>query len=110
MSSLPSFENDMAYKVDLAHQAMADMELIYEKIEADTSDAAEHWYRALELAISTLSDLPQRCPVTPERSHLRHLLYGNKPHIYRIIFEIDELRNMVTVAQIRHGARGPISQ
>ncbi|HEX9202188.1 MAG TPA: hypothetical protein VF865_21700, partial [Acidobacteriaceae bacterium] len=51
---------------------------------------------------------PARSPVTPERAHLRHLLYGNKPHTYRILYSIDEEERIVNVAQIRHGARRPL--
>jgi len=45
--------------------------------------------------------------LTPENAGLRHLLYGNRPHIYRIIYSIDEQAGEVNVAQIRHGARFP---
>ena len=36
---------------------------------------------------------------------LRHLLYGKKPHVYRVIYEVDEGRQAVWVLTIRHGAR-----
>jgi hypothetical protein len=36
---------------------------------------------------------------------LRHLLYGNMPHVHRIIYEVDERRKAVWVLHIRHGAR-----
>ena len=38
------------------------------------------------------------------RTALRHLLYGKRPHVYRVIFEIDEPRKVVNVLTIRHGA------
>ena len=52
---------------------------------------------------------PNRCPVAPEtrklKRNLRHLLYGKKPHVYRVIYEIEEQRQTVWVLTIRHGAR-----
>ena len=33
--------------------------------------------------------LPTGSPIVPENSALRYRLYGNKPHIYRIVFDID---------------------
>jgi mRNA-degrading endonuclease RelE of RelBE toxin-antitoxin system len=33
------------------------------------------------------------------------MLYGKKPHLYRVIFEVDEPRRAVWVLTIRHGAR-----
>jgi toxin ParE1/3/4 len=43
--------------------------------------------------------------VTPEKAQLRHLLYGNKPHVYRVIFRVVEKQKRVDVLHIRHGAR-----
>jgi toxin ParE1/3/4 len=39
---------------------------------------------------------------------LRYLLYGNKPHVYRILYRIDEKSRTVAIRHIRHGARTPI--
>ena len=36
---------------------------------------------------------------------LWHLLYGKKPHVYRVIYEIDEQQQTVWVLKIRHAAR-----
>ena len=35
----------------------------------------------------------------------RHLLYGNRAHVHRIIYGVDEREKAVTVLHIRHGAR-----
>jgi plasmid stabilization system protein ParE len=43
--------------------------------------------------------------VTPESDKFRHLLYGNKPHIYRAIYRVLEKQKQVEVLHIRHGAR-----
>jgi toxin ParE1/3/4 len=42
--------------------------------------------------------------VTPETKDLRHLLYGNKPHVYRVIYRIKPQLKEVEVLHIRHGA------
>ncbi len=57
------------------------------------------------MAILGLEELPFRCPVTPESDRFRHLLYGTKPHIYRIIYAVDEKKKRVEVLHLRHGAR-----
>jgi toxin ParE1/3/4 len=99
----------MAYEVRLARRALSDLRHIYGSIEAETSDAADTWFRGLESAIFSLETDPSRSPITPERPNLRHLLYGNKPHIYRILYSINEDERVVNVAQIRHGARRPLA-
>jgi len=86
-------------------RAPRDLSTLYDGIGAGTSDAALSWYRGLRDAIRTLRNGPRRCPVTPEASDLRHLLYGNKPHIYRVIYRVLEKQKQVDVLHIRHGAR-----
>jgi toxin ParE1/3/4 len=94
----------MAYLVKIMPRAERDLTEIYAAIGAEDSDAAFRWFRNLELAIFTLEEFPNRCPVTPESKHLRHLLYGNKPHVYRIIYRVLEQRKEVEILTIRHGA------
>jgi toxin ParE1/3/4 len=67
--------------------------------------AASTWLNGLHEALASLSESPQRCPVIREDLALRHLLYGNKPHIYRAIFRIREESAEVLIVTIRHGAR-----
>jgi hypothetical protein len=54
---------------------------LFLQINAEESDAALKWYFGFKEAIRSLEEKPNRCPVTPENSKLRHLLYGNKPYI-----------------------------
>ena len=43
--------------------------------------------------------------MTPESDKFRRLLYGNKPHIYRVIYRVLEKQKQAEVLHIRHGAR-----
>ena len=99
----------MTYRVELAGRAIRDLETLYVEKNAAESQAAARWYNGLEEAVYTLASYPYRCPAAQEtrktKRNLRHLLYGEKPHVYRIIYEIDEPRQAVWVLTIRHGAR-----
>ena len=95
----------MAYLVNLTARAERDFAELYEEINAEYSDAALKWYRGFKEAILSLEARPNRCPVTPENNKLRHLLYGNKPHVYRAIYRVLERQKQVEVLHIRHGAR-----
>ena len=58
-------------------------------------------------AILWLEDFPARCPMAPENvefseKEIRQLLYGRRPHLYRILFSIQGSR--VLVLHVRHGA------
>ena len=98
----------MEYLVSFTERAERDPARLYLQINAVDSAAALKWYRGLKEAILTLEEHPNRCPVMPGRNNLRHLLYGNKPHIYRAIYRVLEKRKQVEVVHIRHGARRPL--
>jgi len=102
----------MPYHVEFAARAIRDLEFLYAEKNAAESQAAARWFNGLEEALYTLGEYPERCPVTPEarrvKRNIRHLLYGNKPHIYRVIYDTDERRKTVWILTIRHGARKPI--
>lgn len=99
----------MTYLVEFSTRASRDLEIPFMEKNAAESDAASGWYNGLEEAVYALAEYPFRCPVAPEarkaRRRLRHLLYGKKPHVYRVIYEVDERRQVVWVLHIRHGAR-----
>jgi toxin ParE1/3/4 len=94
----------MAYLVSIAARAERDFTSLYEQINAENSRAALKWYRGLRRAVLSLEELPGRCPTTPEDPRLRHLLYGRKPHVYRVIYRVVEREKRVEVLHIRHGA------
>ena len=101
MKSVPS----MAYRVDLTERAARNLRRIYRTINTESSARARAWFNGLEKAVFSLDEHPARAPVIPEDNSLRHLLYGRKPNVYRIIYAIDERNRVVTVLHIRHGAR-----
>jgi plasmid stabilization system protein ParE len=98
----------MAYLVELTGRAERDLTYLFERISASDSAAAASWFNGLEKAIYALERFPRRCPMAPEEKSakrpLRHLLYGSRRDVDRVIFEIDERRKRVRVLTIRHGA------
>jgi toxin ParE1/3/4 len=95
----------MAYLVSLMPRAERDLDLLYLRIHAADSEQARNWYLGLRAAILSLRELPNRNSTTPENKRLRHLLYGHKPHVYRVIFRVRSKPRIVEVLHIRHGAR-----
>jgi toxin ParE1/3/4 len=85
------------------------MEAIYEFIDAEASENAFAWFKDLAREIYSLERFPERGAVIPESEKLRHLLFGQKPSTYRIIYAMDKRKNLVSVLHIRHGARAPLS-
>jgi len=93
----------MAYRVDLTERAARDLRHIYHTINADVSEQAHAWFNGLERLVLSLDEHPARGAVIPESSSLRHLLYGRKPNVYRVIYGLDEQSRIATVLHIRHG-------
>jgi plasmid stabilization system protein ParE len=85
------------------------MEAIYEFIEADSPGSAAAWFSKLSVAVYSLEQYPNRGRVIKENKKLRHLLFGGKPNIYRIIYAVDKRNAAVNVLHIRHGARTPLA-
>jgi toxin ParE1/3/4 len=83
-----------AYHVEFADRAAHDLEALFLEKNAAESQAASRWCNGLEEAVFVLAAFPHRCPAAPEarrpRRKLRHLGYGKKPHIYRVIYEVDD--------------------
>ena len=98
----------MVFRVEVTLQAEQDADAILEwLLEQGASDTGLRWFLRLQDAIASLAVAPARCPLAPENDALpfetRQLLYGRKPHIYRILFTTRE--DVVYVLRIRHGRR-----
>ena len=100
----------MAYLVNLTARAARDLSLPYDAIHAGSSRAALQWYNGLKEAVLSLEHQPNRCPQTPENPRLRHLLYGHKPYVYRVIYRVAVKSKHVDVLHIRHAARRPFKR
>lgn len=98
----------MPYRVDLTTRAARDLDNIFQFIQAEQSAHAAKWFNGLHEAVESLRSLPHRSPAIQENPALRHLLYGSKPDVYRVIYAIDDVKKTVTVLTIRHGARQPL--
>ena len=95
----------MGHRVRVSARAERDLAILFADINAEHSGTALEWYRDLKAAILSLEEHPYRCPVTRENANLRHLLYGHRPDVYRVIYRIAERSKQVYVLHIRHGAR-----
>lgn len=88
--------------------AEAELEAAYLWIAERNADAAVKWYNGILDAILTLETFPERCPLAPESDafdhDIRQLLYGNRRHAYRILFDVSP-GHTVRILHVRHSAR-----
>jgi plasmid stabilization system protein ParE len=102
----------MTYRVEISVQAERDGNVILEWLVAQgAGGAGRQWFIALEEAIASLDQLPERCPLAAENREfpfeVRQLLFGKKRHVYRVLFAVED--QLVRVLHIRHGRRRPLS-
>ena len=95
----------MVYVVNTTSHAERDLAQLYREVNAEYSEAAMNWYLGIKEAILSLDRQPNRCPLARKKDNLRHLIYGRKPHVYRVIYRVIVNRKQVEVLHIRHGAR-----
>jgi plasmid stabilization system protein ParE len=107
-TSLAKCGSSMAYNVELSKRAELDLQRIFRFIHAFESPATERWFDGLEDRIQSLSKLPNRGTVTDYDPNLYFLLYGNKPHVYRILYRINDTAQSIVIRHIRHGVRKPL--
>lgn len=88
----------MRYQVILADEAKADANRIYDWVVGQAPVRGPEWFETHFY----------RCPLAREakeaRREIRCLLFGKRRHAYRILYEVDELRESVWILHIRPGA------
>ncbi len=84
----------MQYQVIVTPSAKADIFEINTWFLENYPDLAESWLWGISQSVASLSKFPERCPVSLESESfdvvVRQLLYGKKPHIYRMLYSIQE--------------------
>ncbi len=105
------------YDIEISEPAEAEMDEIHYRLLLRSPQAATRLRIGLEEAISSLSQMPGRCPFAPEDGMLdrpiRQLLYRHGGTTYRILFiTIDATEDdpgIVRVTRVRHGAQQPLN-
>ena len=92
-------------RVEVSVRATADLKAIADFIGADQSIAAAEWFAGLIAELESLATLPDRGAPVTEHLGYRQIFFGNKPHVYRIIYRVHKQRRTVFIFRIRHGAR-----
>lgn len=84
----------MNYQVIITPSAKADIFETNTWLLENYPHVAEKWLWGTSQKITSLLNLSERCPRSSESEAfdvvIRHLIYGKKPHTYRILFSIQE--------------------
>ncbi len=94
------------YRIQITEPAKADIERAFAWWSENRSpEEVSVWYERIFQAITTLKQMPQRCPTVSEMglsiAGVRQLLFGVSRHpTHRIVFLIEG--RTVTVLRVRH--------
>jgi toxin ParE1/3/4 len=98
----------MARSVELHPETAKDIRQITRFIsERVSSKSAARWHDRIEAAIGRLANEADQWPQAEDAAELgidlREMLYGRRPHVYRILFTING--DVVNVYRILHAAQ-----
>ena len=102
----------MTYRVIVLPGAESEIANAVAWIAERSPVAAASWVEGIRQALSTLSEMPSRCPVADDDFRneviVRQLLYGRRRNRYRILFTVKE--DTIQILHVRHGSRAPIGR
>ena len=105
---------NVAYQVALVESAKADANQIFDWVTAQAPIRGPIWFEDLVDCLYSLEELPGRCPLAREavatNREIRCFYFGKRPHVYRILYEIEESSQTVWILHIRHGALQDLDQ
>lgn len=98
----------MSCTVRFTIRALLEIDETLEWLGKRSRTGAERWHARLLGAVVSLEDNPHRCGLAPEHDwyaggELRQLLYGKRPNVYRILFEVRG--DTVYILRVRHSAQ-----
>ena len=97
----------MAFRVEITDRAQRDLDAIYARVVREAPYDGPLWFTRFEESILSLAEFPERWPLEPKLStssrSVRKLLFGRRPHVYRVYFTV--LSDTIKVLHVRHGAR-----
>lgn len=97
------------YRVVFADTALDDLRETVVWISQHSRRNAQLWLQRVRAKASTLDHNPQRCPIAPDddafRGTVRQMLYGRRPNVYRILYDIRERSRTVRILRVMHAAR-----
>jgi plasmid stabilization system protein ParE len=94
----------MVFEIVYSLEAEQDLDVILTwLLEEGAGETGLRWFQRLQDGIGALSELPHRCPLARENAsvpfEMRQLVYGRKPHVYRVLFTIEG--NKVYIVHVR---------
>ena len=99
----------MAFKVQIVAAAERDVDQAVAFIHNSSPVAAQKWLETLLTKMEGLAEMPLRFALIAEADELKKPLRSFVHHSHRIVYEIDEPTQIVSIVRVYHSARAPLS-
>jgi plasmid stabilization system protein ParE len=99
----------MAFDIEITDPARDDIDSAVTFIAQNSRPAAARWKTELQALILSLQEMPGRFPIIPEAAELQIPYRNVMHHSHRVVFRIDDAKNVVYVVRVYHGARHPLT-
>lgn len=100
----------MSRQVVVLARAVDDLHRLHAWVAARAPETANRWLDRFQVALGTLADHAERCPLASENGkvprELREFHVGRKPSVFRVIFTIDG--DTVRILRVRRGQHRPV--
>ncbi len=98
----------MAFKVQIVAAAERDIAEALAFIHQNSPVAAQRWLETLLRKIRGLAEMPFRFALIAEADELKKPLRSFVPHSHRIVYEVDDAAEVVSIVRVYHLSRAPL--
>ena len=98
----------MAFNIEITDPARDDIDSAVAYIAQVSTATARKWKTELQILILSLQEMPGRFPVIPEAGELGIPYRSALHYSHRVVFRIDDEKNIVYVVRVYHGAQHPL--
>ena len=99
----------MAFKIQIVAAAERDIDEALAYIDQSSPDAARRWLESLHEKMEGLAEMPLRFALIAEADELKKPLRGFVYYSHRIVYEVDDATETVSIVRVTHSARAPLS-
>jgi plasmid stabilization system protein ParE len=98
----------MAFKVQFTAAARRDLLETTDYLRETTPEYAPLWLKGVLTAARSLQEMPSRYALIWETDHLERPLRGLIYQSHRIVYEVNNTTQIVSIVRVYHSARAPL--
>lgn len=98
----------MAYEIQFTASARRDLLDTCHYLEEAAPEYVRHWLEGIFRTANSLREMPLRHALIAESSRVGRPLRSLRYRSHRLVYEVDDVNELVTILRIYHSARAPL--